>query len=111
DFTARDRAAAELEKLADLAKAALRQKLDERPPLETRRRVEALLNKVKGPVTSPERLRALRAVAVLERAGTPEAVQTLQRLAGGAPEARLTREARAALGRLGQRSLRSATES
>ena len=47
-----------------------------------------------------EVLRAVRAVWVLELTGTPAARQVLQKLAGGAPQARLTREARAALGRL-----------
>jgi hypothetical protein len=39
-------------------------------------------------------------VEVLERIGTAEARQVLERLAGGAPGVRLTREARTALGRL-----------
>jgi hypothetical protein len=42
----------------------------------------------------------MRAVEVLERAGTPEARQTLQALANGAPAALVTREAPAALDRL-----------
>jgi hypothetical protein len=48
-------------------------------------------------------LRGLRAVAVLEHIGTPEAKQLLVNLSEGAPEARLTREAKAALGRLVRR--------
>ena len=40
------------------------------------------------------------AVEVLEQAGTPEATQLLQALASGAPEALLTREARASWQRL-----------
>ena len=47
-----------------------------------------------------EQLRALRAVEALEHAGTAKARSLLQDLARGAPEARLTREARAALARL-----------
>jgi hypothetical protein len=50
--------------------------------------------------TVPERLQALRAVEVLERIGTPEARKVLETLATGAPAARLTREAKASLGRL-----------
>lgn len=50
----------------------------------------------------PEQLRAERALSVLERVGDAEARKLLEELAGGAPEARLTVEAKAALGRLGE---------
>jgi hypothetical protein len=40
---------------------------------------------------------------VLERIGTPSACQMLEGLAKGAPEARLTRDARASLDRLAKR--------
>ena len=46
-------------------------------------------------------LRALRAVAVLEDVGSREAKAILETLAGGVPDARLTREAKAALRRMG----------
>jgi hypothetical protein len=49
---------------------------------------------------SPDQRRALRALGVLERAGNPEARKLLQALAGGAPEAALTVQAKAALDRL-----------
>jgi hypothetical protein len=45
-------------------------------------------------VPSPEQLQALRAVEALELAGSPEAHRLLEVLARGAPEARLTREAK-----------------
>jgi hypothetical protein len=45
-------------------------------------------------------LRSLRAIEVLEHLATPEARQVLQKLAEGAPNVRLTREAKAALARL-----------
>jgi hypothetical protein len=45
-------------------------------------------------------LRAWRAVVVLEQINTPEARQLLEVLSRGAAEARLTREAGAALRRL-----------
>jgi hypothetical protein len=52
---------------------------------------------------SRERLRVLRSLEVLERIGSSEARQVIQILAGGAPGAQLTREAKAALRRLGEK--------
>jgi hypothetical protein len=68
---------------------------------EQRIRLEALLGKL-DPATPPEgeHLRALRAVWLLERLGTPEAKKLLERLAGGAAGSRVTREAKAALERV-----------
>ena len=49
-----------------------------------------------------EMLRSLRAVHVLERIGNAEAKKLLEQLTAGLPEARLTREAKAALTRLNE---------
>jgi hypothetical protein len=49
---------------------------------------------------SPNRLRGLRALQVLEDVGTPEARKVLESLADGAAGAPLTRDAKAALERL-----------
>jgi hypothetical protein len=46
-----------------------------------------------------ERLRTIRALAVLEWTATPAAQRLLEALAQGVPEARLTQEARATLER------------
>jgi WD40 repeat protein len=102
-FAVRKKATQELERLAELAEPLLRRRLWENPPLEVRERLEQLLGKLDGPVTAPEQVRGLRVVEVLEHVATPEARQLLQELARGTPEARLTREARAALGRLAKR--------
>jgi hypothetical protein len=51
-----------------------------------------------------ELFRAQRALLVLEQVGSPAARACLRRLAGGAPSARLTREARATLDRLQRRA-------
>ena len=69
------------------------------PPLETRQRLEELRGKMTGMLLQGERLRAFRAVEVLDRIGTPEARELLRTLADGAPEALLTTSARAALKR------------
>jgi RNA polymerase sigma factor (sigma-70 family) len=101
-FEVREQAARDLLKLGDVSEPALRAALAGRPSPELRRRAESLLEQC-DPAHSPERLRVLRAVEVLEHVGTPAARQVLEVLCQGAPEARLTREARAALYRLARR--------
>jgi len=99
-FGEREKATSELEKLADAAVANLREALANPGSLESRRRIEGLLAKHGGSVPSLETLRTLRAVEVLDQIGNPAARQVLQALTEGAPQARLTREARAALARI-----------
>jgi RNA polymerase sigma factor (sigma-70 family) len=99
-FAVREKAQEELAKLGDLAEPALRQTLANNPSLELRRRVQTVLEHLRGPVTQPEMLQSLRAVAVLEDIGSPPARQLLEKLARGAAEARLTREVKASLRRL-----------
>jgi hypothetical protein len=103
DFERRGKAARELERLGDVAEAALRQALRGAASAEVRRRLGELLAKLEGPAVVPETLRALRGVEVLDHVGTPEARRLLRELAKGAPSARLTREARESLGRLERR--------
>jgi hypothetical protein len=98
DLATRESAKKQLSELADLAEPALRAALHDKLSLEKRRRVEDLLKRLDASV-SPELLRGVRAVEVLESLGTPEARQVLQTLAKGAAESRLTREANAALKR------------
>jgi RNA polymerase sigma factor (sigma-70 family) len=100
EFVTRERAAAELEKLGEVALPALRKALAGKPSAELRIRCQELLRKWAEVAPSGEHLRGLRAVEALEQAGTPEACEVLARLAGGADDARLTREARAAVARL-----------
>jgi RNA polymerase sigma factor (sigma-70 family) len=102
-FAVRQKAMKELQQSGEQAESALREALQGKLTLEARRRVEELLDKVKPLADSPEGLRSLRAVEVLEHIGTPEAREVLQTLANGASEARLTREAKASLKRLAKR--------
>jgi hypothetical protein len=103
EFKVRESASGELRKIADQAEPLLRAALREDPSPEQRRRIEQVLP-APWPVRSRELLRSVRAVWVLEQVGTPEARKTLRRLAAGAPGARLTREAKAALRRLERRA-------
>jgi RNA polymerase sigma factor (sigma-70 family) len=98
-FKTRDRAMKELEKLGEVAAPALRKAYTGDPPLEIKRRLEVLLEKLTN--WPAETLRQVRAVEVLEHVGTPAVRAVLERLVReGAPEARLTREAESALSRL-----------
>jgi len=102
DFKVRQRATAALEKLGELAEPGLRKALEKDASLETRRRVERLLELIVNDQTPPADVqRALRGVWILEQLATPEARHLLQTLAAGAPGDRLTRDARDALKRLG----------
>ena len=99
DFQTRTKATEELERIVDGAEPALRKKLAEKPSLEMRQRIQQILSKLE-PSVSAERLRTLRAIQVLEYVGTAEAKENMRALAKGVPDARLTREAKAALERL-----------
>ncbi len=98
ELTFREKAGQELEQLGELVRPALEKALAGNPSPEARRHVEALLEKLSTP--TPERLRTLRAVMVLEQIGTPEAKQLLETLSKGAEGALLTEEARAARQRM-----------
>jgi WD40 repeat protein len=103
-YSTRQQAATELKKLGEVAELALCQALQNKPSLELRRRVEDLLKhleKQRWPNISPQRLRALRSMELLEHLGTPEARTLLQQLADGEPQSPWTHHARAALARLG----------
>jgi WD40 repeat protein len=102
-FAVRQQARQWLGQHDEVAESALREVLRSRPTLEVRRQVEDLLRDFENKAPPPERLRALRGTTVLECIGNAEARRLLEVLAGGAPEARLTREAKASLERLVQR--------
>ena len=104
EFSVRQKASRELEKLGPEAEPVFRRTLEGEVSPEARRRLTKLLEQPLLPVTSSEVLQNLRCVAVLERIGSPEAREVLERLAKGAPPAHLTREAKAAVERLAQRT-------
>jgi RNA polymerase sigma factor (sigma-70 family) len=101
-FAVREKATTELQNLRELAQPALRRVLEGKPTLEQRRRIEPILAELESKPPSGDVLRSLRAVRVLEHAGTAEARRLLSKLAGGAEGQALTRQAQAALTRPNQ---------
>ncbi len=99
-FEDRERAMGELQQLGEQAEPAVKRFLADRPSLEARRRVEQVLEKVSGLPPPPERLREVRALEALERMGSGDARRLVETLAKGAADARLTRDAEAALARM-----------
>jgi hypothetical protein len=98
-FPRRQDASRRLVEIGEEAEPTLRQTLAGKPSAETRRRLEQILS---GPrrIPSPEVLRSLRAIQILEAIGDEPARRVLGKLAEGASASPLTREARAALDRL-----------
>src|SRR5262249_35677323 len=66
-FRVRQAAYSELEKIGWAAEAALRQALTEKPNLDYQRRIEALLERISAGKLTPEELRLVRAMQVLEQ--------------------------------------------
>jgi len=104
NFKVREQATTELNMIGEAALPSLRQAMTVQVSVEARRRIERLLEKFGGPAPPPEVLQALRAVEMLEHEGSPEARQVLEAVSQGAPQARLTQDAKAALERLAKRA-------
>jgi hypothetical protein len=100
NFDEREKAQKELDGFGDPVRVYLRAALDSAPSPETKRRLETVLQHLDEEVLSSESLRNVRAVEALERMGTAEARFLAKELAGGAPGARLTREAQSSLARM-----------
>jgi WD40 repeat protein len=98
-YKVRDKATGALLKLGEGIVPELDKALAAKPSQEKQQRLQELRGKLTGWVLHGERLRAFRAVEVLERIGTPEARQLLQALAQGAPGTLLTQSSQAALNR------------
>ncbi len=99
NFGQREAAQEHLVEHGELAEPALRERLKQSPSAEQRRRLEQILSTPAAPIT-PDALRSLRAIQVLERIGSPDARRLLQTLAAGAPEAKLTQLAKGSLERI-----------
>jgi hypothetical protein len=103
DFRTREAATKELEKLGKAAEAALRGALAAGPGLEAKVRLERLLKRLGRTELTAEQQRDVRAVRVLELAGTPQARKLLEALSKESAGWWVTQEAKEALQRLGQR--------
>jgi hypothetical protein len=95
-FTVRTKADQTLRKLGAVAEPDLRKAL-QGTSLETRRRIEVLLDRLVNHDLTADELRHTRAVEVLETIASSDARALLTRWAGGDPAAILTVEARKAL--------------
>lgn len=94
-FAEREEANRQLLALGEQTLPLLRQALKDGTSLEAKKRIEGMIESLSRPPTS-DQLRLLRALAALEWSNRPEADEHLQRLAGGAPSASLTRAAKSA---------------
>jgi WD40 repeat protein len=97
-FDERKQAHDALQEMGEGAAHLLKKALDDKPSLEMQKRLEELLSKCEETTTRSRQ--QFRAVATLEWIGTPVACELLRALAAGAPAARVTNDARAALKRL-----------
>ncbi len=95
-FATRENATRELMSLGELAIVPLQRFLEKPPSLEAERRAQAVLEKLKEPVLTPDRLRVLEALELLEAMRSPRAVALLQEIERDALILQIRREARQA---------------
>jgi WD40 repeat protein len=98
-FAVRERSTRELSEAGVDAADALRQALANDPSPEARRRLKKLLDRLQEGNDS-KRLRALRAIEVLERIGSPQAKDVLRSLTGKPLPPELKEEVQASLRRM-----------
>jgi WD40 repeat protein len=104
EFEVRERAQKELAAVGAAAEDRLRKALRTASSPELRRRLQRLLAPLREGAVATQRLRAVRAVEVLEHVGTPAARRLLEELAAGASDPRVVLEIRDGLRRLGGRA-------
>jgi WD40 repeat protein len=101
EFVVRERASAALAAAGGAAEQVIRKALEKSPGPEARRRLQELLDRLDDKSATPERLRAIRAIEVLERLGTTPARKLLARLAEEVKDPGALQEVRDSLRRLG----------
>jgi WD40 repeat protein len=100
EFETRAKAARSLAEAGKQVRPALVQALEANPSPEKRRQLQKLLDALNARGTPPEMIRPTRALELLERLGTPEALQVVEELAKGHAGASLTEDAKAAQKRM-----------
>jgi WD40 repeat protein len=95
DFDTRERASRDLERQGQLARPFLARALAKGPSAETKRRAEALLDKLKDTAAAYE-LRQMRIIDVLEHINTAAARELLQAIADGKYDPSFAEEAKQA---------------
>ena len=99
-FAVRDKAQTDLAELGEDAELALQNALKNEPSLEKMKRIESLLERLTKTTVSPDHLRQLRSIEVLEHIGSAPVREILEELALGSSDAQLTKEANESLKRL-----------
>lgn len=100
DFTRRRTATRELEPLAEFLRVRLENYLESKPDLEGARRARKLLERAVEPELTPDRIRSLEAIEILEFLKTPRSRAILEDIARAALIHRIRQAARDALDRL-----------
>lgn len=98
-FEEREKAEVELKSLGASAMKPMQATLDAKPSPEVRKRLENLLSVFTVDISSADRQK-LRAIGLLEKIGTPEALEVLQAVSKGTGEAVMTEAAKKALQRM-----------
>jgi hypothetical protein len=99
-FELRERATRALAAIGEPAREALEQAVRQGGSAEVKKRAAKLLGRLGTKDLTPDQLRALRAVRLLERIGGPSARRVIERLARGSAHDRVTRAAVAGLRRM-----------
>jgi hypothetical protein len=102
NFATRNQAIAELGTVGEVAVVPLERFMEKPPSEEARERAKLLLKKLGEPAFTPDRLRVLEAIELLERLGTANAITLLEEIERDALIAPIHREARQALQRMGR---------
>jgi WD40 repeat protein len=100
DFTTRESAMKELDRVGGEAVPLLKTAVAKSSSPEVRKLAAELLGRLDAPAVRPDDLKVLRAVEALEHIGTPAARALLEKWAAGPSGHRLTTESVAAVGRL-----------